>query len=64
MVCRYRCNSGGRIMDQLLMQKLGKAIHNMFEENWKNFELGSKQADLVENYVLTTIVGVFKDEEE
>lgn len=51
-------------MDKLLMQKLGKAIHNMFEENWKNFELGSKQADLVENYVLTTIVGVFKDEEE
>ena len=48
-------------MDKLLMQKLGKAIHNMFEENWKNFELGSKQADLVENYVLATIVDVFKE---
>tara|TARA_Y100000389_G_scaffold112590_1_gene109613 strand:+ start:988 stop:1143 length:156 start_codon:yes stop_codon:yes gene_type:complete len=51
-------------MDKLLLEKLGKAIHDMFNENWKNFELGSKQVDLVENYVLATIVDVFKEEEE
>jgi len=50
--------------------KLGKAIHNMFNENWKNFDLGSKQADLIESYVLATIVDVLekqlqeKNEEE
>jgi hypothetical protein len=46
------------------MEKLGKAIHNMFDENWRNFELGSKQSDLVENYVLATIVDVFEESEE
>ena len=35
-------------MDKLLLKKLGNAIHNMFSENWKNFELGSKQVDLIE----------------
>ena len=50
-------------MDKLLLKKLGNDIHNMFNENWKNFELGSKQVDLIENYVLATIVDVFEEEE-
>tara|TARA_B100000902_G_scaffold264143_1_gene250286 strand:- start:72 stop:224 length:153 start_codon:yes stop_codon:yes gene_type:complete len=46
-------------MDELTI-KLGKAINNMFNENWKNFDLGSKQADLIESYVLATIVDVLE----
>ena len=51
-------------MDKLLLEKLGKAINNMFNENWQNFELGSKQAYKVEHYVIETIMDVFKEEEE
>ena len=51
-------------MDKLLMQKLGKAIVDMFNVEYKNLELCSKQADLVENYVLATIVDVFQEREE
>jgi len=51
-------------MDKLLMQKLGKAIVDMFNVEYKNLELGSKQVDLVENYVLATIVDVFEERKE
>lgn len=46
------------------MNKLIKAIKELFNDKWTDFELGSSQADLVESYVIKTIKETLKPEEE